>query len=263
METNIIYEKQGDMALVSLNRPEKRNALNPALLTELSAVLDEISKNQKLRGIILTGKGSAFCAGADLTYLKEISQYGEEENIIDSQRLADCFYKLYSLPKLTVAMVNGPALAGGCGLALCCDYIFAAQENARFGFTETRIGFIPAIVMNFLIRRVSPAVAHHLALSAQILKAEDAQAVGLVDQIFSPEDLQSRTQSFIGDLLQQNSFEAMIQIKKLFQQLLDLPLNQGLELASRVNAQSRQTADCQKGLKHFLNKTSINWRSES
>ena len=263
MKANIIFEKLGDIAFISLNRPEKRNALNTAVIADLADILDEISQNQDLRGIILTGKGSAFCAGADLAYLKEISQYGEEENVRDSRLLADCFFKLYSLPKLTVAMVNGPALAGGCGLALCCDYIFAAQENARFGFTETRIGFIPAIVMNFLIRRVSPAVAHHLAVSAQILKAEDAQAAGLVDLIFPPEDLRNQTLSFLGDLLQQNSFEAMIQTKKLFQQLLDLPMKEGLELASRVNAQSRQTTDCQKGLKHFLNKTPVNWRSES
>jgi methylglutaconyl-CoA hydratase len=259
----IIVEKLEDIAVVSLNRPEKRNALNPAMLTELSAVMNELSQDQRIRGIILTGSGSAFCAGADLSYLKEISRFGEKENLMDSRRLADIFYKMYSLPKITVAMVNGPALAGGCGLALCCDYIFADQGNAWFGFTETRIGFIPAIVMNFLIRRVSPSVAFRLAIGAQIFDAEMAQKTGLVDLIVSAEDLRNKTLAFMGDLLQRNSFEAMLQTKKLFQQLLDLPLKEGLEVASRENAHSRQSSDCQKGLKHFLNKTTINWRSES
>ncbi|OGB65474.1 MAG: hypothetical protein A2Y94_03545 [Caldithrix sp. RBG_13_44_9] len=263
MNKNIIIEKLEDIAVISLNRPEKRNALNAAILTELSTAMDEIAENQRIRGIILTGNGSAFCAGADLAYLKEISQFGEEENVRDSRLLADIFYKLYSLPKITFAMVNGPALAGGCGLALCCDYIFAEQESARFGFTEARIGFIPAIVMNFLIRRVSPSIAYHLAVSAQLINARDALQTGLVDLIFPERDLRNKTLSFVGNLLEQNSFEAMIQTKKLFQQLLDLPLKEGLEIASRLNARSRQSADCQKGLKQFLNKTTINWRSES
>jgi methylglutaconyl-CoA hydratase len=148
-------------------------------------------------------------------------------------------------------------------LALCCDYIFAEQESARFGFTEVRIGFIPAIVMNLLIRRVSPSIAYHLAISAQLLNAQDALQTGLIDMIFHGGDLRNQTLSFIGNLLEQNSFEAMIQTKKLFQQLSDLPLKEGLEIASLQNARSRQSIDCQKGLKKFLSKTTINWRSES
>jgi methylglutaconyl-CoA hydratase len=258
----ISIEKLDDVIILSLNRPEKRNALNPALLVELSEVLDEVVKDRQIRGIILTGRGTAFSAGADLAYLKSISRFNEEENIKDSRSLADIFYKLYSLPKITIAMVNGPALAGGSGLALCCDYIFAEQESARFGFTEVRIGFIPAIVMNFLIRRVSLATAYHLTVSGQILTAQEALQTGLIDTIAREEELRKQTLSFLENLLEQNSFQAMIQTKRLYQELQDLPLKDGLELAAKLNAQSRHSADCQKGLTNFLNKTRINWRNE-
>jgi methylglutaconyl-CoA hydratase len=259
----ILIEKLDDIIILSLNRPEKRNALNPDLLAELSVVLDEVVQDQQIRGIILTGSGTAFCAGADLAYLKSISRFNEEENIKDSRSLADIFYKLYSLPKITIAMVNGPAIAGGSGLALCCDYIFAEQEDARFGFTEVRIGFVPAIVMNFLIRRVSPATAYRLAVSGEILTAQQALQTGLIDTIIRKEELRNKTLSFLENLLEQNSLDAMIQTKRLYQELQDLPLKDGLELAAQLNARSRQSTGCQKGLTNFLNRTKINWRSGS
>jgi methylglutaconyl-CoA hydratase len=157
-------------------------------------------------------------------------------------------------------MLNGSALAGGCGLALCCDYIFSAVEDVKLGFTEVRIGFIPAIVMNFLVRRISLDNAYHLAMSGKIISAEIAAEKGLVHKLCAKSELRDDTINFIENLLQKNSFEAMIRTKVLFQRLLEVPLAEGLKLASEMNAKSRKTEDCKKGLEHFLNKKSLNWR---
>ncbi len=250
-----------DVLQITLNRPEKRNALSPELVEEFHAELDDIQNNPQIKALIITGAGKAFCAGADLAYLKKLSQFSPEENLQDSRRLAELFQRLYQLPRLTIAMVNGPALAGGCGLATCCDYIFADQENARFGFTEVRIGFVPAIVMNFLQRKIAPNHAYELVLSGKIISAAQAQSIGLINQSFPSEELSSGTYQFLDKLLSQNSFSAMMQTKRLYQQLRETTLAEGVELASRTNAVSRQTADCQKGLQAFLNKEKIVWRT--
>ena len=256
----ILKEVHRDICILTINRPEKRNSLSPELVSELSREIEEIRLNDKIRVVILTGSGNAFCAGADLAYLQRMSEFSEQENEQDSRILADLFYHIYRLPKITIAMVNGPALAGGCGLALCCDYIFASSEKAKLGFTEVRIGFVPAIVMNFLIRRISLSRALHLAISGEILTAEAAHKIGLIYQTLADEKLREGTLDFAENLLEQNSFAAMVQTKELFQQLTERHIEEGLEMASKVNAKSRQTADCQEGLKHFLNKQQLNWR---
>jgi len=261
LENIITIEKQKDIILLTLNRPDKRNALNPELISGLQRAIDEIKEMPNIRAVIFTGAGKAFCAGADLLYLENISRFGDAENLEDSQRLARLFQEIYLLPKLTVAMVNGPALAGGCGLALCCDLICADEEQAKFGFTEVRIGFVPAIVMNFLIRRVNLQDAFYLTVSADILSAGEARAFGMVRHLFDTAQLKSKTLQFVEKYLNQNSFGAMMQTKKLYQELLDLPLADGLDLASRINASSRKSPDCQKGLRNFLDKKPLRWRN--
>ncbi len=256
----ILAEKRNDIVLLTLNRPEKRNALSPKMVEQLDIKLNEITTDNSIRAVILTGAGKAFCAGADLAYLQKMSGFSDEENRQDSDELAALFNKIYAFPKLTVAMVNGPALAGGCGLALCCDYIFSDADAARFGFTEVRIGFVPAIVMNFLVRKVSLNIAQHLAMSGAIIRAQEAVDLGLAKESFAGTELRNNTFAFLENLLEQNSFQAMITTKKLFQQLLEIPLKDGLALASQTNALSRKSTDCQKGLQSFLNKEKIMWR---
>ncbi len=259
MDETVHLEKQNDIYLLTLNRPEKRNALSPELVEALHRVIDNIREDKKCKVLIFTGAGKAFCAGADLAYLQELSRYDESENLADSQNLANLFEKIYQLPKITIAMANGPALAGGCGLATCCDYIFANTE-ATFGFTEVRIGFIPAIVMNFLIRKIPLHEARHLVISGEIISAPIARSRGMVYQVCEMPTLRDETMTFAGKLLATNSFQAMIQTKKLLHSLLDVPLAEGLKLASEVNARSRKSEDCQRGLKSFLNKEKLNWR---
>jgi methylglutaconyl-CoA hydratase len=260
MSDLIMKEELRDICILTINRPEKRNALSPEIVKEMRREIENLNSEDQVKVVILTGAGNAFCAGADLAYLQQISEYSDKENRQDSGNLAELFHIIYSLPKITVAMVNGPALAGGCGLALCCDYIFASSEYAKLGFTEVRIGFVPAIVMNFLIRKISLQDAFHLAINGQIVTAEQAEKIDLVYQVCAHKNLRDDTVKFAGDLLERNSFAAMVQTKRLFQQLLELPLTSGLSVASEVNAQSRKTADCQKGLENFLHKKSINWR---
>lgn len=260
MEKIVLLKKQKDIYILTLNRPEKRNALSPDLVKALHRKIDEIAKDPHCKVLIITGAGKAFCAGADLAYLQELSHYNNEENLADSRNLADLFLKIYRLPKITIAIVNGPALAGGCGLATCCDYIFADAEKAKLGFTEVRIGFIPAIVMNFLIRRIPMQLARHLIISGEIISASEGQKLGLIHQGFSTGELWERSIEFAENLLSKNSFSAMIKTKELLSKLLDLPLSKGLDLASEVNAISRKSADCQRGLKAFLDKQKIQWQ---
>ncbi len=256
----VITERIHDIAILTLNRPDKRNALSPELVQALKIAVDGIAEDESVRAVILTGAGKAFCAGADLAYLQKLSQFSEKQNLEDSRGLSELFEKMYRLPKLTIAMANGPALAGGCGLAMCCDYIMADRNNSRFGFTEVRIGFIPAIVMNFLIRKIPLNAAFHLAVSGEILSAADALKAGIINEIIEEKELRERTLQFAENMLNQNSISAMIQTKQLFQHLLDVPLQEGLELAASANVMSRKTEDCQRGLKAFLNKEKIRWR---
>jgi methylglutaconyl-CoA hydratase len=255
----ILLEKQKDIYLLTLNRPEKRNALSPELVAALHREIDNIQADKNCKVLIITGAGKAFCAGADLAYLQELSRYDESENLADSQNLAHLFDKIYQLPQITISMVNGPALAGGCGLANCCDYIFA-ETDASFGFTEVRIGFVPAIVMNFLIRKIPLNEARHLAISGEIISASVAREKGMVYQTYDMASLREETMAFAEKLFTANSFQAMMQTKKLFQSLLDLPLSEGLKLASEINTRSRKSEDCQKGLHAFLNKQKLQWR---
>jgi methylglutaconyl-CoA hydratase len=256
----VLSEKHKDIHILRLNRPDKRNALNLDLIAELKEHINNVQGDDSVRVMVITGVGDAFCAGADLAYLEQVSQFSERENLEDSQSLAVLFKMIYEMPKITVALVNGPAIAGGCGLALTCDYIFADKNRAKFGFSEVRIGFVPAIVMNFLVRKVSPNTAYKLAISAEILSAEQSLKCDLVDDVFLTDHLEEYTLVFLEKLMDQNSFSAMMQTKSLFHKILDLPLEKGLEIASQVNAQIRKTPDCQKGLRLFLKKQKIVWR---
>ncbi|MFZ0391582.1 MAG: enoyl-CoA hydratase/isomerase family protein [Calditrichia bacterium] len=257
----IQLKRHGDFAWLILNRPEKRNALSPDLVTELIQQLDEIENDRNIKALLITGAGNAFCAGADLAYLKQLSRFSDEENLEDSRRLEQLFKKLYTFPKLTLAAINGPALGGGCGLALCCDFVFAASETAMFGFTEVRIGFVPALILNVLIRKIPQHHLSSLILSGRILSAPEAEAAGMVQRIIDSEkELEKAAEEFIITLLEKNSFTAMMQTKSLYQKLMDESFQKGMEISAQVNADSRKTSDCQKGLTAFLNKKKMNWR---
>ncbi len=260
MTTTVLSRIENDVAWITLNRPDKRNALNRLLVEELKQVIQTINQNRQVKVVVITGVGKAFCAGADLEYLQEISQYDDKQNLADSFSLAELFRNIYHLPQITIAMVNGPAIAGGCGLATVCDFIFAARESAFFGYTEARIGFVPALVANFLIRKISPGKARELLLTGEVMNAQRALEIGLVNRVFPAAELQQHTEIFINELLSQNSYQALQQTKELLVAIQEMSLEEGMDYAARINVKARKMPDCQKGLRAFLEKKKLDWR---
>lgn len=257
--STIKFFTEENIGTIILNRPEKRNALNDELIKELTECFVHISKNPNIKACILTGEGEAFCSGADLEFLKKISKYSLEENQEDSRRLLRLYSLIYGLKKPVVAMVNGPALAGGCGLATVCDFIIASKENSKFGYPEVKIGFIPAIVMIFLIKRIGEGKARELVLSGKILSGEEAKNINLITQIVEHVDLQKFTMEFTKELISNNSLTAMGLCKEMFTDVGDMDFQKSLEYAANMNAITRMTDDCKKGVEAFLNKEKIKW----
>jgi methylglutaconyl-CoA hydratase len=256
---NIIeYATRNAIATITLNRPEKRNALNPELIAGLTESLNKAEKDAEVKVVILKANGEAFCAGADLAYLQKLQHFSYEENLADSLQLKDLFLKLYSLKKITVAQVQGPALAGGCGLASVCDFCFAAHE-ATFGYTEVRIGFVPALVSVFLIRKTSEVHASKLLLTGNFFTADEMKHMGLVTDVFNQSNLEEGVNTFVKKLLTTNSHQAMLITKQAIISRHVTQLDSDLLEAARLNATSRGTDDCKRGIAAFLSKQKIDW----
>src|SRR3984957_15137784 len=183
-------EFPGELAILTLNRPEKRNAISPQMLSELQSAFDTIEKSHARVGI-LTGIGKAFSAGMDLEMLSAIARQSPQENMDDSRRMARIFRRIWSFSKPLIAAVNGAALAGGCGIATLCDFTLAVPE-AKFGYTEVKIGFLPAIVSVFLIRQIGDKRARNLLLTGRLVEAAEALSLGLVTEIVPRERLLAR-----------------------------------------------------------------------
>lgn len=257
--TRLLYEASQRTARITLNRPEKRNALDDTLVKELAQAFVSAGKDQNVKAVVLAGAGSAFCAGADLEYLSNVSQFDLEENRTDSQQLANLFRVIHELRKPVIAMVNGPALAGGCGLASVCDIIIASEENAKFGYTEVRIGFIPAVVMVFLLKRVGEGIARELILRGNTMSAPEAKAIGLVNMVVPESELEATTNALCAEIIQHNSGTAMGLCKEMLSKLPGMNLMDSLEFAANMNAAARMTPDCKQGVAAFLRKDKLQW----
>lgn len=244
--------EQGRIATVRLNRPEKRNALSPALLSEIHAAFSDLGARKDISVIILEGAGKAFCAGADLEYLEHMSGFSIQENHQDSLHLKTTFHAVYTCPKPVIAKVHGPAIAGGCGLASICDFIIAG-ESAIFGYSEVKIGFIPAIVMVYLLRKIGDTKARRLLLSAENIPAIEAERIGLITQCV-PDGQLEETVRTLADTLQKNSSSSMALTKDMLANLHGMSLEAGLNYAASMNAFTRMTDDCKQGIQSFLNK---------
>ncbi len=247
------------IATITLFRPEKRNALNDAMVQELTDVFSFFYRSLSIRAIILKGEGASFCAGADLEYLQKLSAYSLEQNQEDSRNLMKLFRLIYELKKPVIAIVKGPALAGGCGLATVCDFIFASKEKAKFGYTEARIGFIPAIVMIFLVRRIGEGRAREMVLSSRIFSAKEAYDIGLISDVIDDEDVEQFSYEFTKQLIEENSPSSLARSKEMFATISDMELTKALDYAAMMNAVTRMSADCKKGIASFLNKEKIVW----
>lgn len=254
----IQYSVSDRIAYITLNRPEKSNALCYDLVTELKAGFRAAEDDDSVKVVILKANGDTFCAGADLDYLQELQAYSFEQNLADSDHLKELFLQIYQLKKIVISQVHAPALAGGCGLATLCDFSFAAPE-ATFGYTEVKIGFIPAIVMVFLLRKIGEAKAKQLLLSGGIISAEEALAIGLVNFVTEKPDLDQEVKKFAARLIVNNSSYAMGLTKQMIGKVQSLSLEDALSFASEMNAKARGSEDCKKGIIAFLNKEKLMW----
>ena len=253
--STLLFEQTDDLALITLNRPEKRNAISTAMIEELLAALAE-AETSAARVVILTGAGKAFCAGMDLEALRAISSHSTEQNLEDSRRMARMFRRLYTYPKPLIAAVNGPAIAGGSALATLCDFTLAVPD-AKFGFTEVRIGFIPAIVSVFLRRQIGEKQARDLLLTGRIFGAEEAQRLGLVNEIVPHEILLDRARELAATLIAASP-SSLAATKRLLLKCAEAEL----DLAVWENAGIRATADFREGLAAFLEKRAPKWGSD-
>jgi methylglutaconyl-CoA hydratase len=246
MSELVLYEVKNRVGYITLNRPEKRNALSFEFVQHIKDALIVAERDETCKVIVLRANGEAFCAGADLAYLQQLQQNSFEENLADSQHLMQLFQLIYNSKKVVIAQVNGPALAGGSGLATVCDFCFATPESS-FGYTEVKIGFVPAIVMVFLVRKVTEHIAKKLLLTGDVFPAAKA------------DKLEETVATFAGKLCKQASGQSLAMVKEMLGQVQQLSLDEGLNYAAKMNANARATEDCKRGIAAFLNKEKLSW----
>ncbi|MEM6792750.1 MAG: enoyl-CoA hydratase/isomerase family protein [Acidobacteriota bacterium] len=250
----------GDLLWVTLENAAKANALSAPLVREITELYSLDLRAEGVRAVLLRGAGRHFSAGADLAHLESLKSAGPEENLRDSGAIRDLFAAILYQPALTVAAVHGSCVAGGCGVATAHDYV-VAEEGARFMYSEARIGFVPALVATFLPLRVRGRDLRELLLDPQFLGASEAQAIGLVNRVVPAGQQDAAAERLAAGILERGSSESIARTKALLLDSLGLPLEEALDRAARANAQSRETADCRRGIATFLEtKRAPTWR---
>ncbi|PYV16278.1 MAG: enoyl-CoA hydratase [Acidobacteria bacterium] len=244
---------------LTLNRPEKRNAISREMIEELNRALEEIELSPA-RAVILAGAGAAFSAGMDLNYLREFPSMSKADIWADARRIAGLFRRVWSYPKILIAAVHGPAIAGGTGLATLADFTLASPE-ARFGYTEVRIGFMPAIVASFLVRQIGEKRARNLLLSGRLIGVEEAFQLGLVGEIVPAERLRARAKELAEELAALSPL-ALVHTKRLIVSFSERELDHQLEQAIAASAEMRGTSDFREGVSAFLEKRKPVWTGE-
>lgn len=260
MQTVLIADA-GPVRTVTLNRPERRNALTPAMQEELIAAFEEAAASSRVRVLVLTGAGGAFCAGLDLSALEAMLSDPPERATADATRISRMFRTLYELPLPTIAAVNGHAIAGGAGLATLCDFTLAVPA-ARFGYTEVKIGFVPALVSAYLALQIGDKRARDLLLTGRVFDAEEAHSLGLVTEVVDAAALSDRVESLAATLLA-NSPNSLRATKSLLAEQHRAWLDGAIAAALRSNAEIRRTPDFREGIGAFLEKRKPTWQGGS
>lgn len=248
----ILIEEHDNTKKIILNRPEKRNSLDELMIEELTDAFRNFSADEDTKSIVLTGAGGNFCSGLFLDYLQKISEYDIIQNKEDSQKFKNLLIAIYNCRKPTIAMVEGYALAGGCGIASACDIIISSRD-AQFGYTEVKIGFIPAIVMIFLLKRVTESHAKDLLLTSKFITGEEAHRIGFANYVTDSGELESFTTK-ICDGLNKLPLSSLKLTKEMFSNVSNMSFESALEYAVDLNAITRMTEECKKGVSNFLNK---------
>lgn len=255
----IQYAESDGIATITLNRPEKRNAISYELIEDILSAL-KVAEQSEAQVLILAAAGKAFCAGMDLENLKQLIGRTNEQNIKDSETIAQLFLSLHDFPKPTIAAVNGAAIAGGTGLVTVCDFALAVPE-ATFGYTEVRIGFMPAVVSSFLMASIGEKRTRDLLLTGRIFSAQEAQELGLVNEIVAAEELMKKARALAARLME-NSPASLRATKRLLTGYTREKLDRHIVEAVRENAAIRQTADFNEGITAFLEKRKPEWKTK-
>lgn len=254
----VLYSVSNRIATITLNRVEKRNALNQNLVSSLIAAFNKAGTDEDVKVVLLKANGDVFSAGADLGYLQQLQKNSYEENLEDSKHLKTLFSTIYFLPKVVIAQVEGHAIAGGCGLATVCDIIFAVPE-ANFGYTEVKLGFVPAIVTCFLMRKTSETIAKKILFTGTLFSADEALKYNLITFVTKKEEISQKVNKFAVDLCNDASTNSLLITKQLINEITNPYLEKSLDIAVQVNAKVRESEDFKKGVASFLNKTKIKW----
>lgn len=247
----VISEISGSTGIIKLNRPEKKNALSPSLIKEFVKIMDEFTASDKIRVVIITGEGDVFSAGADLAYLNQLRDSSVLENEKDSSNIVELVLSVWECNKPVICAVNGPAIAGGCGLATAADFIIADVNKAKFGYSEVKIGFLPAIVSFLLLKRVGEVKTKQLLISGKIISPVLAKEIGLIDEL--SENVLESALNLANDLLK-NSQKSMVETKRFLRSIPFMDPKTATEYLKNYNVISRTTTDFKEGINSFLKK---------
>jgi methylglutaconyl-CoA hydratase len=252
------YHSKDQIGYITMNRPEKRNALSEEMVEQLRNAFTKAETDPSVKIVILKGNGEAFCSGADLKSLQDMQAFSYDQNHEDSTNLKELFLQIYTLKKVVIASIHGHAVAGGCGLASICDFSFALP-NVKFGFPEVKRGFVPAIVMVFLIRKIGEGKARKILLDGGMFSAKEALEMGLINGVFVEDELDEKVGFFAQKLMDENSASSMRVTKEMIATVQSLTLDSALSYAALMNAKARSSDDCKKGIAAFLNKERVVW----
>ncbi len=252
------YYTENRIGYIVLNRPEKRNALGPELVENLKELFSIAEQDSESKVLVLKAKGEAFCAGADLAYLKQLQNNTYEENLQDSNNLKELFEQIYTLKKVVIAQIEGHAIAGGGGLATVCDISFATPDS-KIGFTEVKIGFVPAIISTFIIRKIGEAKAKELLLTGKLIDAEQAKEINLINYVIEKHNIENEVNRLANSICNNTSSESLNLTKQLIANVWDKGFKEALNYSAELNAKARATDDCKKGINAFLNKEILKW----
>lgn len=257
--TRIKYQLEHRICTITLSRPDKHNALDELMISELTSAFQMAQRDTDVKVILLKGEGESFCSGADIATLQRLVKYDFNQNQEDSNNLMRLFLQIYTQRKPVIAVVQGNALAGGCGLATVCDIVVASKETARFGYTEVKMGFIPAIVLFFLVRRVGEGRARELTLRGNIVSAEEACRIGIVNFVVPETEIDQYSLTLAEEIAKNCSASSLGLIKELLSRIHGMSVADALSYAANLNALTRMTDDCKKGIDAFLKKEQAKW----
>ncbi len=255
--TTVKYEKRDSVGYINFNRPEIHNAFNSTVIDEMAHLFSALQKDDDLRLVVLTGEGKSFCAGADLNWMRSVIDQSFEENLNESNRLADLFYQIYTFRRPVIGRINGAAIGGGTGFVAVCDIAIAARR-AKFSFSEVKIGVVPACIGPYVIRKMGEGKARELFITGERMGADRAHEVGLVNKVVDDDKLDEEVNSLIEFILSSGP-EAVAMAKKLVSEVPNMSPDEFKPYTAEMIARLRVSDEGQEGMDAFLNKRAPKW----